>query len=305
MGNRSRLRFGCMRKGKARHRTAARSGGDERGPSEANPAAAACAQRQLAVWRRHEGGAPADLPGLQQVTNSVTAPTVQVVNRCWQEAIPSEGVGTFAINGMTLIASTYYEGVKLPALFACLQAGGVAAQLDADQQYMQYTVEVVPGTANTSALLVVGDGVYMEIQLALGALLGRGSAPAAQPSDRKLLEATQADLARHSEQSAVAMLPMVEKLTARDDIWVVGSAAGTLLETQLGEVQMTFRVDDGVALQGALEMKDAAKAKEMVEKLEATKQQIESAPLDSAVKALVNFGNRHPGLPLLLRRSLR
>lgn len=82
----------------------------------------------------------ADLPGLQQVTNSVTAPTVQVVNRCWQEAIPSEGVGTFAINGMTLIASTYYEGVKLPALFACLQAGGVAAQLDADQQYMQYTV---------------------------------------------------------------------------------------------------------------------------------------------------------------------
>lgn len=120
---------------------------------------------------------------------------------------------------------------------------------------------MVPGTANTSALLVVGDGVYMEIQLALGALLGRGSAPAAQPSDRKLLEATQADLARHSEQSAVAMLPMVEKLTARDDIWVVGSAAGTLLETQLGEVQMTFRVDDGVALQGALEMKDPPKPK--------------------------------------------
>lgn len=159
------------------------------------------------------------LPALQQLTNMVTTPNMQTVNRCWLEAVPSEGVGTLGTNGMLLVASTYYEGVKLPTLAACLQAGGVAAQLDADQKYLQYSLAGVPGAAFSSSVLVVGDGVYMENQLAIGAFVGI-DASTAPASDRKLLEATQAELALRVEQSAVDMLPMLEKLTERGDVWV-------------------------------------------------------------------------------------
>jgi hypothetical protein len=219
---------------------------------------------------------------LAKLSQQVQEPKMIAYNACIAaESDNMQMVGSMTFGASGMVVRTYIKGFTIAHLTKCATDAKLSVEASDDGKFVAVTTETMH-IKTTAPFLAVEGGVYGGNSLAK---LGVSEVTAAP---RDVLEAEVAGLAQSTALNDAKLQAMIAKIDRRANFWVAGNAANTPAAAKVGDFFVTFRMTDGLSLDGTVQIKDPADSSKLLKGVGDMKSHIDDIPANmSAFKEVV------------------
>lgn len=208
----------------------------------------------------------------------------------WNECLATQKQMAMAVAGTVdrsqLRLTFFMRGMTIEDLARCGERAKVTVSVDADRKFARVELPAQNGIEMTAPYLAVDGGLYSRLGMSFAGLAS--GAVEQEPITRADLEAEQAKLAQSSMATDARMQSLLARVDRSRPFFFAGSAAGTPIADQLGDVWGSFAVERGLEFDGVFALKDPKMVDQAVDGFGELRSRLGSLPPSmSSVKALV------------------
>lgn len=219
---------------------------------------------------------------LAKLSQQIQEPKMAAYNACIATTVDSmQIVGSMSFGSAGMTMRMFIKGASIANVSKCATDAQLAFDASPDGNYVAITTESMH-VKSTAPFIAVDGGIYGGNSVASLASKSVTAAP------REVLESEVAGLAQASALNDANLQAMITKLDRRANFWVAGNAANTALAGKVGDFFVTFRMTDGLTIDGTVQLKDAADSSKLLKGVGDMKSHLDEIPANmSAFKDVV------------------